>query len=50
MIKTGLFSSIKISAPGRRGHRTRMDVVSRNLANVSAEQTAKDMFNDALKI
>ena len=36
----GLFSSIKISASGLRGQRTKMDVVSRNLANAETTKTA----------
>ena len=36
----GLFSSIKISASGLRGQRTRMDVVARNLANAETTRTA----------
>ncbi len=36
----GLFSSIRISASGMRGQRTRMDVVARNLANAETTKTA----------
>ncbi len=36
----GLFSSIKISASGLRGQRTKMDVVARNLANAETTKTA----------
>jgi len=36
----GLFSSIKISASGLRGQRTKMDVVARNLANAETSKTA----------
>lgn len=35
----GLFSSIRISASGMRGQRTRMDVVARNLANAETTRT-----------
>jgi flagellar basal-body rod protein FlgC len=37
----GLFSSIKISASGLRGQRTKMDVVARNLANAETTKTAE---------
>lgn len=36
----GLFSSIRISASGLRGQRTKMDVVARNLANAETTKTA----------
>jgi flagellar basal-body rod protein FlgC len=36
----GLFGAIKISASGLRGQRTKMDVVSRNLANAETTRTA----------
>jgi len=36
----GLFTSIKISASGLRGQRTKMDVVARNLANAETTRTA----------
>ena len=36
----GLFSAIRISASGLRGQRTKMDVVSRNLANAETTRTA----------
>jgi flagellar basal-body rod protein FlgC len=36
----GLFSSIRISASGLRGQRTKMDVVARNLANTETTKTA----------
>jgi len=36
----GLFNSIRISATGMRGQRTRMDVVARNLANAETTMTA----------
>jgi len=36
----GMFSSIRISASGMRGQRTRMDVVARNLANAETTRTA----------
>lgn len=36
----GMFSSIKISASGMRGQRTKMDVVARNLANAETTKTA----------
>ncbi len=39
-MSSGLFSSIKISASGLRGQRTRMDVVARNLANAETTKTA----------
>ncbi|MCB1183246.1 flagellar basal body rod protein FlgC [bacterium] len=37
----GLFSSIRVSASGMRGQRTKMDVVSRNLANAETTRTAE---------
>ncbi len=36
----GMFSSIRISASGMRGQRTKMDVVARNLANAETTKTA----------
>ena len=37
----GLFGAIRISASGLRGPRTKMDVVSRNLANAETTRTAE---------
>jgi len=37
----GLFGSIRISASGLRGQRTKMDVVSENLANAETTRTAE---------
>jgi len=36
----GLFGAIKTSASGLRGQRTKMDVISRNLANAETTRTA----------
>ncbi len=37
----GMFGAIRISASGLRGQRTKMDVVSRNLANAETTRTAE---------
>lgn len=39
-MSSGLFGAIKTSASGLRGQRTKMDVISRNLANAETTRTA----------
>ncbi len=39
-MSSGLFGSIKTSASGLRGQRTKMDVIARNLANSETTRTA----------